>query len=195
MRKRYLFLPLLTLALLAAGCLGRSQPPRLYVLAARAESGAAAVEEPQVVVGPIQTPAYLDRPQLVTRLDSGELAVDESNRWAQPLATSIHQVLADNIAALTGSQRVIPALTVRVSRGYRVIGVVSRFEADESGELVLEVTWTVRPIRADDGGTVQRSVYREPAPVADPAARVEAMNRVLLRWSQDIVAALPGGAR
>ena len=187
-------LTVLALALLASGCLGRSQPPRLYVLAARAEAGVATAQEPQVVVGPIEMPAYLKRPQIVTRLASGQLAVDQSNRWAQPLGTNMHQVLADNIAALTGSQRVVPMLTVRVNRGYRVVGVVSRFEADESGQVALEVTWAVRPIRADVG-PVRRSVYTEPSQPGDSSTRVEAMNRLLLRWSEDIAAALHGEVR
>jgi uncharacterized lipoprotein YmbA len=190
---------LASLVLLSVGCLGRSQPARYYVLAARAESGAAAVQEPVVVVGPIETPAYLDRPQMVTRLDTGELSMDASHRWAQPLSTAMHQVLADNISSLTGSQRVVPALTVRVDRGYRVRGVVSRFEADESGEVVLEVTWAVQPVRerrgGDRAGEVRRSVYKEMSPPETPTARVEAMNRLLLRWSEDIAAALPSGAR
>jgi uncharacterized lipoprotein YmbA len=139
-------------------------------------------------------PAYLDRPQIVTRLDDGQLELDEFNRWAQPLAPNLTRVLADNIAALTGSQRVIPALTVRVSEGYRVVGVVSRFEADESGEVILEVTWAVRPIREDRGGPVRRSLYRQMSSSGDPGTRVDAMSRLLLRRSEEIAAALRAAA-
>jgi uncharacterized lipoprotein YmbA len=197
MRKRStstLWVFALALAVLAAGCVGRSKPPRFYVLTARAAPSLEAAQEPQVVVGPIKMPEYLNRPQIVTRLENGQLEVDESNRWAQPLAPNLHQVLADNIAALTGSQRVVPALTVQVSSGYRVVGVVSRFEADESGLVALEVTWAVRPIRESGAERpVQRSLYTEPSSMDDPGTRVEAMDRVLLRWSEEIVAALQAG--
>lgn len=184
-------LTLMVLVALAAGCLGRSQPARFYVLGALAEPGGEVAQGPVVVVGPIELPAYLNRPQMVTRLDGGRLEVDELNRWAQPLAPATEQVLADNISALTGSQRVVPALTVRVSQGYRVRGVVSRFEANESGEVVLEVTWAMSEIRGDAAGQVRRSVYTEFSS-GDPATRVAAMNLLLLRWSQDIAAALAG---
>jgi len=179
-----------TLLVLAGvtGCLSRSRPATLYVLAAQAEGSPPTAQAPQLVVGPIEIPAYLDRPQIVTRRTDGRLSIADGERWAQPLQDAMHRVVADNVATLTGSQRIVPALTVRVTRGHRVRGVVSRFEANETGEVALEVTWAVVAVRSNDTGSVRRSVYTEPSRSSDFSSRVQAMNRLLLRWSQDIAA-------
>jgi uncharacterized lipoprotein YmbA len=182
----------LALAVTFGGCLGASKPARFYVLSAEAEPSAPPAQDPLVVVGPFAMPAYLNRPHFVTRLEDGELELDEFARWAEPLAGNVHQVLADNVAALTGSQRVIPSLTLRpASEGYRAMGIVSRFEADGSGDVVLHVSWTVAPPGAGETGPGHRSVYSEPASPRDYGERVRAMNRLLLRFSRDIAAALP----
>lgn len=197
MRKRSTWtisLTLLALAAIAGGCAGRSKPATFYVLTARAEAVMPTTQDPQLTVGPIDMPAYLDRPQIVTRLHNGQLEVDEFNRWAQPLGPHLNQVLADNLAALTGSERVIPALTVRVREGYRIVGVVSRFEPDESGQVILQVTWAVQAVSGSGVSSraeaVRRSLYKEPFVLGEPASAVEAMNRLLLRWSRDIAAVL-----
>jgi hypothetical protein len=93
------------LMLLAACATGTSAPSRFYVLAPLEAPEA----EPQLApgerclaigIGPVEIPAYLDRPQIVTRLSNNELNLAEFDKWAEPLRDNLIRVLAENISSL-----------------------------------------------------------------------------------------------
>jgi uncharacterized lipoprotein YmbA len=183
----------LSLVLLLGACARASRPADFYVLSAEAQSPADGNKTELVVFGPLRLPAYLERPQIVTRKSSGGLDVDEFHRWAAPLPQHMSQVMADNIAILTGNARVIPFLSFRrTDPGLQVLAFISRFEGDDTGAVVLEVTWRVEATDGDAVSPIQRSRYTASAAPGDYAALVAAMNRLLLAWSQDIVIALSG---
>ncbi|MCK7492219.1 MAG: PqiC family protein [Comamonadaceae bacterium] len=52
-------------------------------------------------------PDYLDRLQVVTRTPSGELAVSDTQRWAEPLQEGLIRVLDENLSALLGTERIV----------------------------------------------------------------------------------------
>jgi len=76
-------------------------------------------------------PGYLDRLQIVTRDANDEVAVAMYDRWAEPLENGIAQVLADNLGAHMGSERIaVFPWSGGVARvlDYQVVVVVLRFE-------------------------------------------------------------------
>ena len=79
-----------------------STPSRFYVLSSLSASetiaATAATQGPVIGVGPITLPKYLDRPQIVTRAGSNQLALAEFDRWAEPLQDNVARVLAENLA-------------------------------------------------------------------------------------------------
>jgi len=66
------------------GCLGRSPDVEHFMLGtaeAEAQATSAARSDLAVQVGPVRLPAYLERPQLASLEDGGEIELDEFNRW------------------------------------------------------------------------------------------------------------------
>ena len=114
---------------------GVADATKYYMLspspAAPADSAHTAVSGPSVAVGPVVIPRYLERAQIVTRGTNDEVEISEYRRWAEPLESGIAEVLADNLAAQVGSQRVAVfpwrGATAR-ALDYRVVVVVLRFD-------------------------------------------------------------------
>ncbi len=177
-----------------AACLHSSPPARFYTLHVEEPSGDAdsvAMGSEWIGVGPIGLPSYLDRPQIVTRGEGHRLVVHEFDRWADPLANRVMNVLTEDLVSLSESKRVVPyPWPSALQPGRRVAGDISAFEASPAGEVVLRVRWMVQAPGQPAEGEVHTAEYREPAPLGDFDAMVAAMSRVLARWSRDIATAL-----
>ena len=168
------------------GCAG-SESVRYYVLSATpAGPSGAAVRDIPVGVGPVEFPEYLDRPQIMTRTSQNELSMADFDRWAESLKDNTIRVLAENLATLLPSQRVVTYPWKRATPvDYQVTVQVSRFDRLEQGESVLAVRWRV----LDGGGgelLSQPSTYRETPSGPDYPATVAAMNRNLEAFSRDV---------
>jgi uncharacterized lipoprotein YmbA len=182
---------LLIAAAVAAGC-ASSPAPRYYRLVAQAVP-AAATDGPAVIVGPFQLAEYLARPQIVSQGGGNRVAIDDYERWAEPLDANFQSVVAANVGRLLGSDRVLefPAQSI-LKDARRVSGRVVRFDVDGSGEAVLEVQWGI----TDAAGTVQApgrvSRYTRRVDGDTTAARVAALNAAVSDFSADVAAALRG---
>jgi uncharacterized lipoprotein YmbA len=183
-----------TVLLATGGCAQRATPSRFYVLAPVSAPAsappAAGVPSPSVGVGPVRIPAYVDRPQIVTRKSSDEIDLAEFDRWAEPLADSVPRTIAGNLAALLPNDRValFPWAGSRPVR-YQVVIDVARFDGALGGAVSLDATWRVLgPDRKDvrDG----RFAASEPTAGSDFAALVAAMSRSLGALSREIAAAI-----
>ena len=139
-------------------------------------------------LGPLEVPAYLDRPQLVTQTAGGKVNVDEFNRWAEPLAVALPRILTANLDELLDSVVVATfPYGAQVRPDLRLTGQIIRFDADPSGEATLEVQWGVADDEANDVLTSRRTRYTAQARSArDPDAIVEAMNQAVTAFSRDI---------
>jgi hypothetical protein len=71
---------------------------------------------------------------------------------------------------------------------YRLIGEVTRFDADRSGRVVLDIQWAIADISAEVAVPPRRSRYETRAPrTDDPAIVASAMNDALAMFSRDVV--------
>jgi len=131
-----------------AGC-ATSPPSRFYTLNPlpgdqqeyNREPGAGGII---VGVGPIEVPAYLDRPQIVTRIDPNELNLAEFHKWAEPLKDSMGRVLVENLANLLGTKTVVAypwkdALHVN----YQIVVEVIRFDGNMGDIAHLVAQWYI----------------------------------------------------
>ena len=142
---------LVLVVLVCAGCirLGPSPSPktRFYLL----ESVVQNRQEPPpssgqadftVGVGPVDLPAYLLRPQIVTRLDAHRIRVDDFHRWAEPLNEAVVKILSEDLARSCGA---FPVVTFPWSRALDVDIQVSiqvlRFDAGTDGTVHLQARW------------------------------------------------------
>jgi uncharacterized lipoprotein YmbA len=172
--------------LLCAGCVelgGQTPASRFYLLAALAELH----EAPGDVglgLGPIRTPAYLDRPQIVTRRGEHRLEVAPFDRWAEPLDESVARVTAINLARLLGTERV-QRHPWRDSRAVELAVEldVLRFDGRWGDSVTLEALYRVQA----RGVSLQRSArIAEPLAGRDYAELARAMSRALARLASEI---------
>jgi len=169
------------------GCVRDTKPAAFYLLGPTATPATERIEGPRIIVGPVEFPRYLDRPQIVTRHSEGRIEIDEFARWAEPLNHTVPAVIAENLSALTGGTRIVPFLQIReMISDYRIVAMVSRFDTDEAGNTVLDAKWSV--LRSTDKSytMARHSIYRSNTSASDYEQRVASMNALLLRWSEDI---------
>lgn len=186
----------LLLALALAAC-ATSQPVSFYTLSAESAGRAPprAGKGLTVGLGPVTLPAYLDRPDIVTREGPNQLRLAEFHRWAEPLVPMVERVMARNLQALLGARDVLPLPSRRDVALDRVVEVdVAQLDADRDGNVVLDARWWVYD---GDGAELLASgrslIEEQGAPPPDYGAIAAAMSRAIAAASQDIAAAIRGG--
>ncbi len=180
----------LAVALLMTGACARSQQTRYYVLSPLAEGAnqTARIEQagPRLFVDSVVLPAYLARPEIVTRLSSQEVKPLEFRRWAEPLDAGLTRVLADNLTALLPTWRVEMEPSANHHPGdFTVIVKVTRLDADDKAvNLVAE--WSVRDRTKQETCFASRVAITEAVTGAEPDQTVAALNRAVYSLSKQI---------
>jgi uncharacterized lipoprotein YmbA len=175
---------------------GSSPPVRYFSLSSTvAANGQDSDDDVVLGVGPMRMAEYLNRTQMVTRGAGTEVKVDEFSRWAEPLEVAFHRVLATDVDNTMDDVTVLAFPWESAVRGqvdYRLLGDVIRFDADRSGNVVLETQWGITAV--DSGDVVvraHRTRYEAQAGSSDdPAAIALAMNAALAKFSRDIASKL-----
>jgi uncharacterized lipoprotein YmbA len=173
--------------LLVVAC-GSSPPVDFYTLEPIRGTVSSAPEGSEILgLGPLNLPAYLQRPQLVTQSGGGAVRLDEFNRWAEPLEVALPRVVATNVDQLVGDLTVIPfPWDSRLRADYRLLGRVNAFGADADGLVVLEVQWGIQDRDQKLILQPRRDRYQAQASARDAAAIVAAMNAAVEQFSRDI---------
>jgi len=173
---------LCALAALAAGC--ASSPPSRYYTLSSTVAPAAPASRFSVAVGPVRVPALVDRPQIVVSVGDNEVRLEEFHRWAAPLQEDLSRVIAENLIAALGTQRV-SVFPHSAGADYRVAVEVQRFESVPGTSATVDAAWSVR--RTKDGREERgRSSVREPVQNAGFEALAAAHSRAAGRLAQDI---------
>jgi uncharacterized lipoprotein YmbA len=93
---------------LGSGCLSRSPDVRHFVLGTtHSTETSARAPEMALLIGPVRLPAYLERPQIATLEDGGEVELDEFNRWLGGFEENFLRALSLGLAQELGSDRVV----------------------------------------------------------------------------------------
>lgn len=187
---RLRFTSLILASLTLAGC-SATPATRFYSLASVAppasESPRPAGQNQSVAVGSVTLPAYLDRPQVVTR--SGVYAVDmaEFDRWSEPLQDMVPRVIAENLSILLGSDQVylsprrnLPGLT------HQVDIAIDRFDLDDQDRVVLAARWDLVERSHDEVVSSRKVTITEAAADRSYDTIVAAMSKALALLSRDI---------
>ena len=181
-------------SLLVAAC-GSSPPVRYFALS---PMDSVQRQDPDDAVtlglGPLRLPEYLNRSQLVTRGNGSELEIDEFSRWAEPLTLAMHRVVSTDVDNMMDGVIVIAfpwEAVVRNEVDYRLLGEVTRFDADRSGRVVLDIQWAIADVPGEVAVAIHRSKYEtRAARPDDPAIVTSAMNDALAMFSRDVVSEL-----
>jgi len=145
---RLTLLTIVALLMHLAGC-ASSAPTRFYVLSPLASSTSdSQVPKDEgciaIGIGPVELPAYLDRPQIVTRVSENELSLSEFNKWAEPLKDNLTRVLVENLSTLICAD----AISIFPWKGptpidYQVEVTVIRMDGSVGGNASLVARWAI----------------------------------------------------
>ncbi len=178
-----------------SGC-ASSSPSRFYLLGSldtiSPEMKPSAEERCfSIGIGPIRVPDYIDRPQIVTRGASSEIALAEFDRWGEPVKDNLTRVLAKNLSILicTNTIAFFP-WRGGIPIDYRIEMEVLRLDGSLSGNVSLEAWWM---IFNGDGKKMlfgKKSNITEVVGGQDYKSLVAAQSRALGRLSRDIAEAI-----
>jgi len=182
-----------------SGCLSpRRDDSKFFVLSPAVPAGAvtaASTNQILLGLGPIKLPGYLDRQEVVTRVAPNRLELSSIDRWAEPLDDDFTRVLAQDLSADLGTQRITFFPWYNTTHvDYQVKVDVYRFESDRDGKVDLTAHWQI----LDGNGKLlvaRDSSYSETAPSSDPTEAAAAMSRALARLAQDIASAISAAPR
>ena len=168
---RRLFLGLACICITA--CVGqRRNPWRLFTLSAlpRAEqtatNGSTGRVQLAIGVGPIHLPGYLDQDQIVNRISQNRFALSENDRWAEPLAHNVANVLAENLSMLLQTDDVtVHPWPGRQRPSHQLEIEVLRFETDTTGTAHLAARYFLRDVAT--GQTIATKEARLTATATD----------------------------
>jgi hypothetical protein len=192
-------LTVLALCAALAGC-ASARPARFYTLAPATVPPAPAATEKApgktapLGLGPVEMPAYLDRPEVVTRRGDHQVRMAEFDRWAEPLQGMLAGLLADRLGEVFQGRREVVELPARggVAPYFGVAVSIDRFDADEAGRVTLNARWRV--YQTGDGHTVftgRQAITEQGAPPPDYPAIVAAMSRAVDDLAKAIAPAVP----
>jgi len=166
------FLPgaaLVLSVLIFSGCVsvGGSPNPRFYMPVS--VNGQEEVEKIDIVpgiivaVGPLTIPAYLDRPQIVTKNKNGTLNFAQFDRWAEPLDSALARLIDENLVRLlpAASMQLFPC-SLAIPVDYQVIVEIVQLDSDLAKELVLTAQWSIINAKSRKLLLTQRSQFIQP---------------------------------
>ncbi|MFA6292132.1 MAG: PqiC family protein [Victivallales bacterium] len=130
------------LAVFAAGC--ASAPSKFYTLNPAAKGDGVSSANYAVVIGPVSIPAEVDRPQFTVQVAQNRVAIDEFNRWAEPLNSNIARVVAGDLSVLLGTPHVVAVPLANFDPAYRVTIDIQRFDSLPGKSVRIEAVWVVR---------------------------------------------------
>jgi len=189
--KLCLYLAIFALILIT-GCTPNTRQVKFYQLQpiSRSDAQIAKSEMPKPLIiglGPVEIPAYLDRPQIVTGNTGSELRMAEYHRWAEPLRDTITRVLTENLALAMPNSHVLTFPWNRaITPDLQVEVKINRFHVDAVGNCELKADWTVLK---QNKPVLMKSVQIH-VPVAGPdidyEAKVAALSQALAKFSKEM---------
>jgi uncharacterized protein len=169
-QSRFLYFVLLVLLFFSAsGCLSvaNSPVPRFYTLHS-AENPENKVSKFNIDlgliigVGPVEIPAYQNRPQIVTRDKDGMLTFAQFERWGEALDSGLERLILENLAAmLPQAEFQIFPCNFDIPLDYQVIINVMQLESQLDTEIFLSVQWTIIDSKTKEMLLTKRSQIRQ----------------------------------
>ncbi|TLS69000.1 membrane integrity-associated transporter subunit PqiC [Mariprofundus erugo] len=177
--------------LTAAACTtSKTTASHLYVLTPMTHAETAQIKSKlfTVAIARLMMPAYLDRPQIVSRSSSHQLLLAEAERWGGNLNKNTRQVMADNLAIAFESSNIgmVPVDAEQAPR-LNIEIEVSSFEAWPDGKAHLAANWRIINEHGDIIETRSSELTR-PISGKGYEAIVQSMSLLLADLSREIAA-------
>ncbi len=193
--KNIYLLTLFVYCTLLSACINTPLPD-YYVLTPEPATSTAAVStgisrDIALGIGPVTIPQTINRPNIVTPLDSNQLDVAEYHRWSEPLVDNISRVVITNLADRTGLNKLYayPWLGNRVD--YQIRIDVLQMTGRPEEQVRLQVRWQILSGNKPAELLATRlSDYRQPIGEEGYSAMVSAYSLLIAQLSNDIAATL-----
>lgn len=146
-------------------------------------------------LGPIELPAYLDRPQIVTRTTRNALDLAEFHQWAEPLRHTVASVLTENLSRLLGTDQIVRYPWKRRNAvDYQLVIDVIEFDVNQMGDAKLLARWRVVKSDGQNMIVTKKSLYTRTPIGIDYQSLVQALSGTLEDLSRelaDVIMPLP----
>ncbi len=188
MRTHYLLLISVVAMLVFSGCSSKSNFYQLYPQSVQAKSTQTSHIRKKVIgIAEVDLPEYLDKPQIVTRLSSGRVNVNEEERWVGALDKNMQAVIAQDLSAMLPQYSFLPKPWEEpIKEHYRIYLSVARFDADiKSGNVVFDGRWSLAEPE-NNRLIAGEEIHLEEQGALTFDAMVEAQSRLLERLSRHI---------
>jgi uncharacterized lipoprotein YmbA len=140
----------------------------------------------------IKLPAYLDRPQIVSRVGDNELVLSSLHQWGEPLSQSIARVLAEQLDAdlVDVHVRSYP-WSHKQSIAAQIELQIKQFEIVDNQACVLDVTWLIWP-KDNTTAITHHTKITVPVNSQQYSVLVQAHSQALVQLSKQIASSLTG---
>ena len=166
-----------------------------------------AVNNMRIMVGPVNVPVRMDRPQIVTQASGSEVEILEYHRWAGSLKGDVGGVISSSLARTLNTPNVWNfAQSTQSQFDYQILVDVQTLESMQGGDVVVDVLWTIRPsvtnakiyskatsAKCMSRELMGRSIVREPLSGNSLDALLAAQSRAFSRVGNDIAKGFSGG--
>ncbi|MEP6874355.1 MAG: PqiC family protein [Burkholderiales bacterium] len=143
-----------------------------------------------VALGPVTVPAVVDRPEMVVSTGANQVMLDDIHRWASPLPDNVARVMAEDLALMLGSPRVIQfGQALAPQTDYRVTVDFRSFDSVLGDKASVDAIWTIHRTKDRKLQTGHTAVREN---VVDPSYQglAGAHSRAVAKISQDIADAI-----
>ncbi len=187
------------LAIAMCGCTILAPTPdlsRFFVLTAVADSHGSTLPASRrskltIGLGPIGFPAYLERPEMVTRVSPNRLELSQKNLWAEPLKRNFTTVLSADLSADLGDAQMVQYPWYATTHmDYQVKVSVDRFESTGHGNARLVARWEICAPAGVRILVSSSSNIIMPSQSAGASAKAAALSKAIAKLSAQIARAL-----
>jgi len=187
----FLVVGVIIMSLLFSGC-GTSPSARFYTLTPLISQTQVAVSietgsTTPVSIGPVEIPEYLDRLEIVTRVEQNQLILSEFNLWGGSLKEDVNRVLTENISYILAKDGIkVATWRTGIAEVYRVPVMIGRFDGSAKDGIVLKARWAVLEKEGKAFEQLRESSVTVPVQGGDYGAVVAAMSDALGMLSREI---------
>lgn len=192
----------LSTLIMLAGCGigGKSKPSSFYLLTPMPIERGAIVAEgdavPQLGVGQVQIPKYLDRPQMVTMVEPNQIRISEFNRWGESFQAGITRVFRENLSVLLNTDVSAFPWLQPFPRDYAIHLVILDFDAATyKNEVRLRAIYRITDAKQKVTYLVNQSEFTQPIDTTQPdpyPAIADAMSQALVALSRSVAQEVMG---
>ena len=141
---------------------------------------ALAKEGPALLIGPIEIPEYLNRPQIITTPNKNVVNFAEFDHWAEPLKHNITRVIIENISLLLNTNKIfVFPKTSKLPIEYKVDIEIVKLDGKLGENSYLNALWSITDGKTKKVITMDRTNIKEPLNSTDYVSYVSAQSRLL----------------